>query len=204
MVSKKAFRQAMIDGIQVFIPDFNDSGIGSKPVLKDESNMNSFYYYFEFKGTYFVILNAFEKGYWGAVKSTQLAWLEKILENLRDKEVFIFIHTPVYSVLNPENITDGSTHVAFSSKENQDYIRELFKRFKVDGVFSGHEHLYNKQFHDGTKYVITGLSGEYPFVPEEEGGFYHYLRIDVNNKSWVLNVIDSTGYLYYQEEILFF
>jgi hypothetical protein len=203
MINKKAFRQAAADGIQIFVPDISNDIINSKTILKDESNMNSFYYYFIFKDTYFIMLDAFEKGYWGAVKSTQLVWLEKVLESIRDKEVFVFIHSPVYSVLNPETITDGSKHVAFSSKKNQDYIRELFKKYKVDGVFSGHEHLYNKQLHDGTTYVITALSGEYPFVPKDEGGFYHFLRIDIRNTSWTLNVIDSNGSLYYQEEIPF-
>ena len=203
MINKKAFCQSMINGIQIFVPDFDKDTINSKAILKDESNMNSFYYYFEFKGTYFIILDAFEKGYWGAIKSSQLEWLEKVLESIKDKEVFIFIHTPVYSVLNPENITDGSTHVAFSSKKNQDYIRELFKKYKVDGVFSGHEHLYNIQFHDGTTYIITALSGEYPFVPEDEGGFYHFCKIDIRERSWTLNVIDSDGNFYYQEEIAF-
>lgn len=203
MINKKAFRQAATEQIQIFVPDISNDIINSKAILKDESNMNSFYYYFEFKDTYFIILDAFEKGYWGAVKSTQLAWLEKVLESVRDKDVFVFIHTPVYSVLNPETITDGSKHVAFSSKKNQDYVRELFKKYKVDGVFSGHEHLYNKQLHDGTTYVITALSGEYPFVSKDEGGFYHFLRIDIRNTSWTLNVIDSNGSLYYQEEIPF-
>ncbi len=203
MINKKAFHQAIINGIQIFVPDISNSVISSKTILKDEDNINSFYYYFEFKGTYFIILNAFEKGYWGAVQSSQLAWLEKVLENVRDKEVFVFIHTPVYSVLNPETIADSSKHMAFSSKKNQDYIRELFKKYKVDGVFSGHEHLYDKQFHDGTTYIITALSGEYPFVPEDEGGIYHFLKIDVKERSWTLNVIDNNGDFYYQEEITF-
>lgn len=203
MINKKAFRQSMINGIQIFIPDIGNGTININTILKDESSINSFYYYFEFKGTYFIVLDAFEKGYWGAVESSQLTWLEKVLESLRDKEVFVFIHTPVYSVLNPETIVDSSKHMAFSSKKNQDYIRELFKEYKVDGVFSGHEHLYNKQFHDGTTYIITALSGEYPFVPEDKGGFYHFCKIDIREKSWTLNVIDKDRNSYYQEEIAF-
>jgi len=203
MINKKAFRQSMINGIQIFIPDIGKDTINSDTILKDASSRNSFYYYFEFKGTYFVILDAFEKGYWGAIESNQIAWLEKVLESIRDKEVFVFIHAPVYSDLNPETIVDGSKHVAFSSKKNQDYIRELFKKYKVDAVFSGHEHMYSKQFHDGTTYIITALSGEYPFVPKDEGGFYHFLKIDVRERSWTLNVIDSNGSFYYQEEIAF-
>ncbi len=203
MINKKAFRQSIDNGIQIFIPDTGNDAANSSTIVKDESSINNFYYYFEFKGTYFIVLDAFEKGYWGAVESSQLTWLQSVLESLKDKKVFVFIHTPVYSVLNPETIINSSKHVAFSSKKNQDFIRELFKEDKVDGVFSGHEHMYNKQFHDGTTYIITALSGEYPFVPENEGGFYHFCRIDVREKSWTLNVIDSNGNTYYQEEIAY-
>ena len=162
-----------------------------------------FYYFFEYNDVYFVLLNAFEEGYWGAVEGTQLEWLEKVLRILQDKKVFVFIHTPVYSVLNPDTITDGSKHVAFSSKKNLNRIRELFKQNKVDGVFSGHEHVYNKQSHDGTTFIITALSGEYPFFSDEDGGFYHFINVKVKKNSWVYETIDSTGAIRFTEEIPF-
>ncbi|MBE3036421.1 MAG: metallophosphoesterase, partial [Candidatus Atribacteria bacterium] len=145
----------------------------------------------------------YEPGNWGAVKGQELSWLESVLAKMKDEEVFIFVHHPVYSVLNPDCITNGSKHVAFSSKKNQDYIRELFKKFNVDGVFHGHEHLFNKQNIDGTEYIITGCSGAYPYVLQEKGGFYHFLRIDVKKESWICNVLDSHGNLVEQEEISF-
>ncbi|MCJ7688461.1 MAG: metallophosphoesterase [Clostridiaceae bacterium] len=165
--------------------------------------LDNFYYYFEFNNTYFVILNACEKGYWGAVKSDQLAWLEGVLEDLKDEVVFITIHTPPYSVLNPDTITDGSKQIAFSSRENLEYVKGLFRDYKVDGVFSGHEHVYNKEFHDGTTYIVTALAGEYPYSSEEEGGFYHYIRVDIKTGSWVFNVIGINEDLRYHEEIVF-
>ncbi|MBE3094280.1 MAG: metallophosphoesterase, partial [Actinobacteria bacterium] len=164
---------------------------------------SEFFYSFKFEGINFIILDAYEPGNWGAVKGQELLWLESVLAKMKDEEVFIFVHPPVYSVLNPDCITDGSKHVAFSSKKNQDYIRELFKKFNVDGVFHGHEHLFNKQNIDGTEYIITGCSGAYPYVSKEKGGFYHFLRIDVKKESWICNVLDSHGNLVEQEEISF-
>ena len=166
-----------------------------------EDNLDSFYYYFELNNIYFIILNAFERGSWGEVRSDQIAWLEDLLERLENEVVFITMHTPPYSVLNPDTITNGSKHVAFSSRENLEHIWELFKNYKVDGVFSGHEHVYNKELHDGTTYVVSALSGEYPFFPEEEGGFYHYLRVSIKSDSWMFNVIGIDGDIRYQEEI---
>ena len=164
---------------------------------------SEFFYSFKFEGINFIILDAYEPGNWGAVKGQELLWLESVLAKMKDEEVFIFVHPPVYSVLNPDCITDGSKHVAFSSKKNQGYVRELFKKFNVDGVFHGHEHLFNKQNIDGTEYIITGCSGAYPYVLQEKGGFYHFLRIDVKKESWICNVLDSHGNLVEQEEISF-
>ena len=173
--------------------------------IQTESNSTKtgFFYYFEYKDVYFIILNAYEKGYWGLVQADQLFWLGQLLERLKDKPVFVFLHPPPYSFLNPDCITNGSLHVAFSSKENQDQIRALFAQFKVDGVFSGHEHLYNKQEHDGVQYIITGGSGSPLYAPADKGGFYHFLKIQIKAKSWIMDVIDSSGNKVYTEEILF-
>ncbi len=171
--------------------------------LNNESTNDNLYYYFEYENIHFIILNAFEKGCWGAVKGQQLEWLEKILSKLSDERVFVFIHTPVFSVLNPDTITDGTKHVAFSSKKNLEYIKRLFKENRVDAVFSGHEHMYNKQLHDGTTYIITALSGEYPFVSKEDGGIYHFINVEIQKDCWVFYVIDKDGNVYYSEKVLF-
>jgi hypothetical protein len=175
----------------------------NKSQIENSSTKNSLYYYLEYKGVYFVVIDTYEKGYWGLVQGDQLFWLGQLLEKLKDKPVFVFLHPPVYSVMNPECITDGSLHVAFSSKENQDYIRSLFARYKVDGVFCGHEHFYNKQKHDGVQYIITGCSGASPYAPKDEGGFNHFLKMQVKAKSWIMDVIDSSGNEVYTEEIFF-
>ena len=82
-----------------------------------------------------------------------------------------FIHPPVYSYLNPDCITDGSKQIAFSDKKNQDYIRKLFKDNNVDGVFSGHEHMFHKQKEGNTEYIITALSGAEPYVSKKKAVF---------------------------------
>jgi len=213
MINMKAFTESIAKGVQIFVPDLNSTdenaitiksiNLNSETDIEGLAELSGLYYYFNFEEVHFIVLNAFENGYWGAVKSNQLKWLETVLESIEEGRIFIFIHTPVYSILNPDTITDGSKHVAFSSKENLLFIKELFKKYKVDAVFSGHEHLYNLQSHDGTTYVITALSGEYPFVSREEGGFYHFIRVDIKKNSWIFSVIESDGNLYFQEEIPF-
>jgi 3',5'-cyclic AMP phosphodiesterase CpdA len=210
-VQKPAFNNAGSSGIKAGagLPGNELPGGDSQETANNEAQLengstkNRLYYYLEYKGVYFVIINTYEKGYWGQIQGDQLFWLGQLLEKLKDKPVFVFLHPPVYSVMNPECITDGSLHVAFSSKENQDYIRSLFARYKVDGVFCGHEHFYNKQEHDGVQYIITGCSGASPYAPKDEGGFNHFVKMQVKAKSWIMDVIDSSGNKVYTEEILF-
>lgn len=195
MIFKNTLSKAVKSDIDISLAGGQDP----YDILRGQENADHLYYYFEYKDTYFILLNAYQEGLWGAIRSEQLEWLEDLLAGLKDEVVFVFLHPPPYSVLNP--YTDSSKHLAFSSKENQDHIRRLLEDNSVDAVFSGHEHLYNKEVHGGTHYVITALSGEYPFYPEEEGGFYHYVSIDVGRDSWTYNVIGSDGKLMYEEVI---
>lgn len=160
------------------------------------------YYYFEYEDVYFIVLDAYEEKK-GQIVGSQLLWLEDLLKILKEKKVFIFLHPPVYSILNPECITDGSLHIAFSDKENQNYLRYLFNEFKVDGVFSGHEHLFDKQEISNTIYIITGGSGANLHVSKYRGGFYHFLIIEIENNSWICKIIDIDGELIEKVSLMF-
>ena len=149
-----------------------------------------FYYYFEYNGIYFIILNAYEVSAYEQIKGEQLLWFEELLQKLREEVVFVIIHPPIYSYMYPD-------------KDNYNYLRQLIDINKVDVVFSGHEHLYNKQIRGDTTFIITGCSGAFPYVPKEEGGFYHFLIIDVSKNYWKLNVFDIDGELVESEEITY-
>jgi len=176
---------------------------GRKSFNKLFNNNGKTYYYFEYQNTSFIILDAYEEGNWGAIKGDELSWLKNLLPSLKTEKVFVFLHPPVYSFLNPDCITDGSKKISFSDKKNQDDIRKLFKDNNIDGVFSGHEHMFHMQKEGNTEYVITALSGADPYVSKEEGGFYHFLIIDVKENSWVLKVMDVNGNLVEENEINF-
>ena len=179
----------------------NDTGRNSFDELLDNNGKS--YYYFENQNVFFIILDAYEKGNWGAIKGDELTWLKNLLPSLKTEKVFVFLHPPVYSYLNPDCITNGSKKISFSDKKNQDDIRKLFSDNNVDGVFSGHEHMFHMQREGNTEYVITALSGAEPYVSKEEGGFYHFLMIDVKESSWVLKVMDVNGKLVDENEINF-
>lgn len=179
------------------------TGTGRNSFDKLFDNNGKSYYYFKYQNVFFIILDAYEKGNWGAIKGDELSWLKNLLPSLKAEKVFVFLHPPVYSYLNPDCITDGSKKISFSDKKNQDDIRKLFKDNNLDGVFSGHEHMFRMQKEGNTEYVITALSGAKPYVSKEKGGFYHFLMIDVKENSWVLKVMDINGKLIEENEINF-
>ena len=167
------------------------------------SNDGKTYYYFEYNNVYFIILDAYDNGNWGAIKGEELSWLGNLLPTLKTEKVFVFLHPPVYSVMNPNCITDGSLHIAFSDKKNQNDIRKLLSDNNVDGVFEGHEHMFNKQRQGNTEYIITGGSGASLYASKDKGGFYHFLIVDVKQSSWVFKVMDVNGKLIEENEINF-
>jgi len=153
------------------------------------NNNREFHFYFEHNGLYFVVLSSLRVS--KEELDHQFLWLEELLKGLKNQKVFIFIHKPVYSYMYPE-----------TDKENKE-LADLIYKYKVDAVFSGHEHLFYKKQIEDTVFIISGCSGSMPYVPAEEGGFYHYLIINVDKSSWTYQVFKSDGKLYSEETVEF-
>ena len=59
-------------------------------------------------------------------------------------------------------------------------VMKLCEAYKVDIVFSGHEHMFKEMNFGGVKYVISGGGGVITQIPSSDGGFLHYLVVRVN------------------------
>lgn len=57
---------------------------------------------------------------------------------------------------------------------------KLCEAYRVDMVFSGHEHMYKEMNFGGVKYVVTGSGGMIAHIPTPDGGYLHYLVVRVN------------------------
>lgn len=59
----------------------------------------------------------------------------------------------------------NSHHAFFSSGQHGSYNDEMlawidaFERYGVDIVFNGHDHIYERSFHNGIWYIVTGGGG---------------------------------------------
>jgi MYXO-CTERM domain-containing protein len=90
--------------------------------------------------------------------SEQYNWLSSTLASLASnpdvKRKFVLLHEGPY---------DSGPHGSNLSVRN-DFV-PLFKTHKVDIVFSGHDHDYERGTVDGIKYVVTGAGGADLYTP---------------------------------------
>ncbi|MEI7671567.1 MAG: tripartite tricarboxylate transporter permease, partial [Deltaproteobacteria bacterium] len=56
---------------------------------------------------------------------------------------------------------------------------KLCEKYKVDMVFTGHEHMFKKLSHGGVQYITSGGGGMPMQIPTSDGGYHHYLVVRV-------------------------
>lgn len=57
---------------------------------------------------------------------------------------------------------------------------KLCEKYKVDMIFSGHEHMFKSGKFGNVKYVVAGGGGMLTTIPAPDGGFLHYVVVRVN------------------------
>lgn len=109
----------------------------------------------------------------GTVTKRQFAWLESELEKSAPyTHRFIIMHKPPLSPYQQ----------AWYKPELGDWFYRFMKmceKYKVDIVFTGHEHMFKKSSYGGVKYITTGGAGMPMDIPTSDGGYHHYLAVRV-------------------------
>jgi predicted phosphodiesterase len=109
-------------------------------------NMNGERYYTFKKGDVeFFVLDS------NYMDPSQLNWTENHLQNSKSKWKICYFHHPLYS--------DGRTHGPDLDLRSR--LAPMFRRYGVNVVFSGHEHVYERlRPEDNIYYFILGNSGK--------------------------------------------
>lgn len=96
----------------------------------------------------------------------QLDWLAEILDGALPG--FVFLHVP------PED-PRGNDHT-FLDPEGAGKFLELVSEpsRRVQGVFSGHIHMFDHRMVSGVHHLISGGGGAALYVPADQGGFHHF------------------------------
>ena len=147
-----------------------------------ESCVGPLYGSFDYGHSHFIALDTEEVGQKPGVGKAQRDWLERDLAaNRPAAHIFVFTHHPLFSKKENAGFADGA---------NRDDIHRLFVRYGVKHVFSGHEHLFAQSVHDGINYIVTGGGGAPSSDSPVDGGFQHYLLLDVNGDKVSFSVFE--------------
>ena len=113
-----------------------------------------------------------------------------MLSKSRSKHKFVFLHHPLYP--------DEARGLHFGESldfypEERDRLERLFERYKVNIVFTGHEHLYLRKMVNGAAHITTGCAGAPLYTEDEKRGFHHFLLVTVKRDGAEGRVIDDKG-----------
>ena len=129
---------------------------------------------FDYGNSHFIALNTEEIGLNGGIGKEQLSWLEQDLAaNRSATHIFAFMHHPMFPKPGEKE--------GWNDSQVRDRVHNLFLKYGVKNVFSGHEHLYyHAGARDGINYYISGGAGAPADASPEDGGYQHYVLFKVD------------------------
>ncbi len=124
---------------------------------------------FSDRNSYFMIVDNTEND----ITETQFARLE---EELKKSETYK--HRFVIAHKSPLSPYQQSWYRPELSPWSYRFMK-LCERYKVDIVFSGHEHMFKDETYGGVRYIVSGGGGMLTQFPAADGGFLHYVVVRV-------------------------
>ncbi len=164
----------------------------SENTFKEQVDLpgNELYYSFNAGNSLFVVLDSYQDDHERRINGEQLTWLESILLNSDKVHKFVFLHHPLYTDPGKGNHAGDCLD---EYPKDRDRLEALFVKAKVDAVFAGHEHIYQRKTIDGITHVITGGAGAPLASQDEEVGFHHFVKVTVDGGRVIGEVIDVNG-----------
>jgi predicted phosphodiesterase len=164
----QAWRELMADfPLPVYpVPGNQDALDGSLANYLAFTGAPGVHYSFDRGQVHFAVVDA-SRGYLGAEET---AWLDADLAATQKPVKIVALHYPPF---DPR----GSDQVLTMGNEA---FTVLMRQRGVRYVFAGHIRAYDQTTRDGVIYVISGGGGAPLSRSEDQGGFYHYVRVSVN------------------------
>lgn len=132
----------------------------------------------------------------------QFKWLKKMLrKNRKHRTTIIFTHTPFFL----EHFDEENGYFQMSKEARKKYF-DLFKKYNVKGVFSGHLHQNRVASYENTIPVVTTsaigvqLGKDHPgyrIITVTDGQLTHeYVDVNMENATYILPLGIPAVYLY--------
>jgi predicted phosphodiesterase len=172
--------------------DVNEQIPGSERIYEEQVHLpgNELYYSFTAGNSLFIVLDTSLADQEDCVTGDQYEWLEGVFAHSEQKHKFVFLHHPLYPVLRRKESDENGSD---DNLMERDRLDTLFQKNNVDVVFAGHEHLYHRTTMGGVVYITTGGAGAPLYADDLNGGFHHFIVMNVDGDTVEGEVIDSDG-----------
>jgi predicted phosphodiesterase len=139
------YKRLLDAGVKFYAALGNHDDPGQERLYKPFNMNGDRYYAFKKGDVEFFVLDS------NYMDPSQLNWIENHLQNSKSKWKICYFHHPLYS--------DGRTHGPDLDLRSR--LAPMFRRYGVNVVFSGHEHVYERLRPEGNiYYFILGNSGK--------------------------------------------
>jgi len=123
------------------------------------------------RNSYFIVLD----NEVGELNEAQFNWFREQLEKGQAYDhIFVFMHKPPFDPYQQEWYNMDNSPWAYR-------FRKMCAEYGVNMVFTGHKHMFKHERFDGVDHIVTGGGGMLIEIPESDGGFLHYVRVNVNH-----------------------
>jgi len=121
------------------------------------------------RNSYFIILD----NTIGSLTEKQFSWFEaELAKSSSYAHRFVIMHKPPFSPYQQAWYRPELSAWPYR-------FMKLCEKYKVDMVFTGHEHMFKKSSYGGVKYITTAGGGMPMDIPTPDGGYHHYLAVRV-------------------------
>ena len=126
-------------------------------------------YAFADRNSYFIVVDNSD----GNISEESFSRFENELKDSASyKHRFVILHKPPLSPYQQSWYRPGKN--PWSGR-----FMKLCEKYKVDIVFTGHEHMFKEENFGGVKYITSGGGGMLTHFPDPDGGYLHYLVVRV-------------------------
>ena len=122
----------------------------------------------------------------------QLAWLDSELAESGADWKIVFLHHPIYT----------SGRYRASAFVTRSTLESMFVRHRVNVVFSGHEHIYQRStLQNGIQYFVSGGAGSLrpgdgrraPYIARTYSANYHFMLVEIEGEALHFQAISGSG-----------
>jgi hypothetical protein len=135
-------------------------------------------YSFDLGNCHFLVVDNSRWDSTGSMPADELAWLERDLMGAKSPRWrFVFMHRSYWNQALRQS--------------RPEKLHDMFRRYGVDYVFSGHDHYYCSTLWDGIHYIQVGPSGSRykQYDDPDRGAFQSYLLVHVSDSATKVTVV---------------